>query len=753
MALGFSSDSPAAAASDNFPNVPSNLQTRPVDISELSRISKAKLTHVPESNTPYLGLAARLSQTWLNQWTILLLLVLVKTLLTIGSLRDSIGDAKEQALAACTKVEDIGSSMASMPHYLSVGVNDMSASGIEKAVDGMVSAMQLAITVIESLILFVISMMTSTYVCLVTSMVHSGLDAATNVTKEVTDLMNDAISTVASSISDGATSLQDTINSFAQEIESSVFGKLLPDIPTVNFTAQISELKDIKVNTTSFTSKLETLNDKIPTFSDVKNLTGEVVSVPFDLIRNQLTQKYGNYVFDGSAFPVAQKQQLRFCSDNNSLNSFFDGLYKIVRDARTAFIVVLILLAVAAMAPMAWTEIRRWRRERENAKLVGLSKYDPMDVIYITSRPHSSIIGIKMASYFSGRNQILVRWAWAYMTSVPALLVLSLAMAGFFACLCQLIILHLLEKQVPELSAQVGDFAEDVVTTLQKSSSEWSNGANGVIANLNDEINNDLLGWVSNGTTAVNNTLNEFTDAMQSALDFAFNGTVLKEPIQDVIYCLIGLKVATVQKGLTWLHDQANVTFPMFPNNVFSLGANESLNKDSDLTTFLSSPSSVTTDEISGAVDKVITRLRSALVIQTFISLGVFLIYVVVVLCAMVRALIGAATPQKTRAEGGGSFKFTEDPPTYTPSPVYSAAPAAAVQNPFTNAAHSLYTASGEDDSMHMANFYPGATAHSTSEKVSQVPSHTTAAQTGQVSANHVSLHAKILHSNTSGQT
>src|ERR1700753_1003704 len=73
--------------------------------------------------TPYLGLRARLSQVWLNRWTILLLLVLVRTLLAVGTLDDGLAPARKEALSACTDVEDAGSTLASMPHYMSQGVN------------------------------------------------------------------------------------------------------------------------------------------------------------------------------------------------------------------------------------------------------------------------------------------------------------------------------------------------------------------------------------------------------------------------------------------------------------------------------------------------------------------------------------------------------------------------------------------------------------------------------------------------------
>jgi len=87
--------------------------------------------------TPYLGLRARLSQTWINRWTILLLLVLFRTLIAIARLDDDIGSARTEALSMCTSVENVGSAMASMPYYMSQGVNDLTADGIDKAIDGL----------------------------------------------------------------------------------------------------------------------------------------------------------------------------------------------------------------------------------------------------------------------------------------------------------------------------------------------------------------------------------------------------------------------------------------------------------------------------------------------------------------------------------------------------------------------------------------------------------------------------------------
>jgi len=216
------------------------------------------------------------------------------------------------------------------------------------------------------------------------------------------------------------------------------------------------------------------------------------------------------------------------------------------------------------------------------------------------------------------------------------------------------------------LAGQVGAFADEVVQSLENVSDKWATDANSVVTNLNNDINKDLIGWVSNATDAVNNTLTTFVDTMNLGLETAFNGTILIDPIKTVLYCVIGIKIETMQKGLTWVHDHAHVNFPMFDNNTFSMGAKDSVNGDSSLTTFLASPSSVTTDEVTGAVKHVVEWLHKKLIQDALISLGLLLLYVIVVLFGVARTLAGMASHERGRAEGGMRYTGDDRP---TPSP------------------------------------------------------------------------------------
>ncbi|KAI1201571.1 hypothetical protein F5X97DRAFT_331292 [Nemania serpens] len=606
--------------------------------------------------TPYLGLRSRLSQIWFNKWTVLILLVLAQFLFTVGGLNDNLSEAKAKALSACTKVEDVGSAFASMPHYLSVGVNEVTASTITHSVQALMAVLDMILTGIEQLILFVIGFMTDTYVCLIAMVIHGGLNATALAVEKTTDVVNDAIDGVADGIAGAANDIQkiiDKVYSVADKISDAnpidgLFNRdemliergLLPDKPDLakDIVAKMDELKDINIDSSGWVNGLDDLNKKIPTFDEVKNLTTQAVSIPFDLIRKEIDKAYGDWKFDDKAFPVAQKEALSFCSDNDGLTKFFETLFKIAYNAKVAAIVILVLLAIAVCFPMYILEKRRWRRQNELAN----HAVDILDYGYMYSSPMTARAGLAASRKIGGKSEprkIIARWAISYATSLPALFVLSLALAGFFSCAWQGILLKSIENEVPALSHEVGDFAGDVVNKLTNISQKWSDDANGVLLSFSHEINDDILGKVTNGTTAVNNTLNTFLNEIDKGLNTAFGNTLFKDLVKETVRCFIGLKIESVQKGLTWVHDHAHIDFPMFPNNIFSVGANNSIKSDNGLTTFLASPSSVTTDEITDAVDHVTDWLRNQIIQQALISTGLLLVYIVVVLLAVVRAI------------------------------------------------------------------------------------------------------------------
>jgi len=356
---------------------------------------------------------------------------------------------------------------------------------------------------------------------------------------------------------------------------------------------------------------------------------------------------------------VPAKDKLSFCSEGNSINEFFDGLIEMAYTARKVGLGVLIVLAILVCIPMAWMEVRRYRTMQERAALFDAG-HDGMDVVYIASRPTSGGIGLWMGRRFgSARRQVIVRWAWAYATSTPMLFLLALGIAGLFSCFCQYLLLRAIQKKVPELTQQVADFAGQVVASLDNASMAWSNGVNSAVGKLDDDINNDILGWVNTSTTAVNETLNVFVDEMSKTLNATFGGTVLYDPIKEVLNCLIGLKIASFQSGLTWVQEHAHVSFPGVSNDTFSLGAAAMASDSDSAADLLAAPDDKSKDAISAAVDRVVEKLMSGIRIEALISTALLVTWLVMALGGYIYA-----STRLFRHETGQETAYVVDPVT-----------------------------------------------------------------------------------------
>lgn len=580
----------------------------------------------------------------MNRWTVLLLLVLARFLISLDGLNTNLATAKTRAEDACTKVEDLGSSMASMPHYLSAGVNRLAADGITKAVHGLVDILLMILTGVQQLIMFFIEVKVGLVLCFSTAIARAVLEVGEFALNGATEKLNDAIKSISGDLNSAAGGIVHDLDKIRNTLKTIPGGgniaKMVPD--TSGLEDNLKKLDDVSINTDEVLGSLKDIENKI-SYDNVKNVAKEAIAVPFDMVKRLLNESYGTWEFDHSVFPIPAKESLSFCSDS-TLDDFFEVLFKIAANAKIIGIVALIALAVLACAVMAWWEIKRFNRQLHKSET--LINREPMDIVYIAGRPLTAGTGVWLSEKLSSdrKRQFLFRWVIAYATTHTALFVLALAVTGAFSCLCQWIVMRAIQQEIPALAATVGDFAGDVVTFLEQASMKWANDSNGVILEFQGDINDKMFGHVRNATHAANDTIGKFDDTMHEGLNKAFGGVPpLEKFLSDIIDCLIGNKLDSVQKGLTWVNEQARVTLPLFPVDVFSLGTNDSTGGNSSATKFLSTPSSSVTDEITDAVDSVVETLRSSIIQQVVISIALFLIYLAYVFFAGAQAAVRMA--------------------------------------------------------------------------------------------------------------
>ena len=152
--------------------------------------------------------------------------------------------------------------------------------------------------------------------------------------------------------------------------------------------------------------------------------------------------------------------------------------------------------------------------------------------------------------------------------------------------------------------------------------------------------------------------------------------TIDMKPAEEIINCLIGLKIEALQKGLTWLHDNAKISFPKIAPDTFSVGAINSLSSDSPGDSFLADPESASSDMVTDALYKLSMEWQDTLTTEAWISGGVVLVWVLVLVIALVRTGSLWWGTDKVRGDGGGrGTNFSGGlplPPANVPPPSYS---------------------------------------------------------------------------------
>ena len=632
----------------------------------------------PDGITPYLGLQARLSQIWVNRWTVLLLLILARILIAISSLDSEVTSARREVLSSCSSVESASSAMVSMPHYMAHGVNEITSTGVEEAVKGLESMLLLTATGVEEIVLYLIRVMYSTYLCLVTLAVRGSVHVATELLADAGDFVNKTVKSIGNDISYTTGSFDHNLNDFLGKLNgaASVSGR---KVPSINLTDQINQLQGIPLPA-SIGDDIVSLNESLPNLIPSENVTQNTLSTPFEEVKRNISQALGNYSFNRSALPVPKKNQLSFCEEgNNGINGLFDDVSGTIATGKKTAIAVFVLIAIFICIPLAWNEIHRWRLMKKRSQLVHKEAHDPMDVVYMVSRPYTAGTGVKAASGFSdARKQILIRWTTAYATTTRALFVLFLGIAGLVSCLCQYIILQNVQHAVPEETRQHASHLsnQQVLSSLENTSTEWAKDANAVIGHISNEMNNQVFGLVNTSTAALNDTLNSFVDMTTNILNATFSGTSLHESFNAVFDGLNLLKVKGIESGLTWAHQNVHINFPLLPNDTFSRGISlssaqqhqnsysyssssslsyRSFTSNNDDSTTTTTASDQITSKINHLLDeRIITKFKNSIQTEAIIAFVLVLVWLAVANFGIFRALALYFRRGKTRAEGGG---------------------------------------------------------------------------------------------------
>jgi hypothetical protein len=217
-----------------------------------------------------------------------------------------------------------------------------------------------------------------------------------------------------------------------------------------------------------------------------------------------------------------------------------------------------------------------------SAPTMTLSDHNLLMLHADSTHPLLTRLANKLTSllHFNRSQHINLSWFFHYVFHPPALVCFLIGFFGILTVELQLLAIAPLEAKFHDrATAAAADLSGTIFTSLNQSmfnqSASYANEINSHIDTIQSTINDGLFGWVNGTTTTLNNTVNGFYNDLQDAVSTLFNGTVLEEPAQEFIKCIIGSKIDAIENALTFLHDNLHIDITRVNESVLVVSPDE----------------------------------------------------------------------------------------------------------------------------------------------------------------------------------
>ncbi|AAW44262.2 plasma membrane fusion-related protein, putative [Cryptococcus deneoformans JEC21] len=598
---------------------------------------------------PYLSLLPRILLTFFSPCLLPMILTIAHLIQNRSSTASLATSLKSSVLSACSGLAKAAASIKTLPRYLAMQTNQEAIRATQASILAIGTMLMDAITIIEAVVNFIVDTYRSLLLCTIELAVRGTLEILISAVQTISDAVTDTLNSVRSNIQDDIGDANDIIQTAVSAINRvTTLVNLNISVPEFSIPA-LSFLQNVTIPTT-FEDGLITLNSSLPTLTDLKKKMDEIIDTPFEALISEInsTRLEMAASFNSSILSVPSLSSLSANSANDLSNdlcsdldtSLIDDTAKALHKLSSIAIGLMFLLLFLIWAALAVWEWRKWKLMKDTVDAVNEEwdrdgKSDAWRMVAIVEHPvlerYSGTFLGKIAKM--PRTRTNLRWFLSYLAHPTCLALLFISLFGFLSIQFQLVALNALKAHAQSsANSTVTASTNSLVTKLNaaalNSSQEYADSYNEAIAGYQDRINNELFGsWVNTTAVTLNSTLVEFYDEVEKALNASFGGTILYNPINTFMYCILGSKITNLEKGLTWISEHAFVDLPTFPSDILLL-SNDSMNEIATPIAAAAVGSGDGGDDDDGVVGTLISHFESALKVErTFygIMLGVWL--------------------------------------------------------------------------------------------------------------------------------
>ncbi|CAG8705343.1 14005_t:CDS:2, partial [Dentiscutata erythropus] len=647
LSTGFAFPSPNSQVEEGFRHRSNGSPTYDTQKQTLGNadISEKYPPNPPQSPTniqPYVGLSGRLSLAWITFPIIALLFIIFRLIIVMGSIQPLVDEVKEKALSSCNSLELATSTLVSLPHFTADGFNRATVDSINLSIKGISKTLDFGILALEGIIVWIIHVYRSTLKCLLELVISGSVSSVAEAVKVLQTFSTTQLTNIKSGIDNDISSANAALNPIRTAISTA--GALLGGINVPNITIPSADaLNSFVLPSSNNVAGLDALSQNL-TITDIETTLDNIVTIPFEQLRTLIQSTMSNLTFNQSLLPVPPSNNLNFCANSLDLSILDQVSHDLIKAATIGIAIIFLigLIMILFNAFYIWFSYKRFMlnvsRTATTAQLITVnsSQESILDIIKIAEHPLLSRWIIKTSRFFKRtENQNLYRWYWDYILYKPALICLTIGIAGVLGIYIQIAILNIVRQNYhTPIQQAISAFGNNVLnlinSRLNNTSQQYANGTNFVISTLENGINQNLLEWVNTTTTTLNNTLNTAIDDISTLIQNTFQSVpALITPVQQVLNCLLFAKIEGIQAGLTFIQDHAVIELPRVNENILMVNPSRMQEVVNEATDKLVGPQNDTTNggEIGRIFDDYENKLRSELILF-IILIGAYLIVV-----------------------------------------------------------------------------------------------------------------------------
>ncbi|KAJ1984964.1 plasma membrane fusion protein prm1 [Dimargaris verticillata] len=531
---------------------------------------------------PYLGLGAKLSRGWATYLIILVLFLAVRLLLHGITMDTMAQDAKDQLAQGCQAVERVGTALLSSPHRAATQANELATRAAQAVIERTADSLVLMVTIIEEVVVFLLSLFRSLEICLVDLVVQGSLGLLRAGMAELQAAFNQAMTKTIDELKAQVNKVVDVANklsSASNSILDAIFGKedTVPKVEYPNTSSWQVQIPD------SVVSSVTEATAKVPKLKDIQQALLAEVRQPFEGLKEKIRSLVDQRTANITAVPVPRARAAQFC-DNSTGQNTIDGL------AHAAQAIVFIGAGVLLFIALLLLVTNLYLIYHHHHFTVGLAlqfphgftQQPPWQAVHDISTGVMYPLVYRFNAYVHRRvpnkaQAHLLRWWAQYVTHLPSLACLGAGILGLIVVYSQVIGLnHLRSEFTPPMARGLDTFRQDVVRAftghMQNASVALAAKVNDPLADLESFANDDLFGPIRTGADQLQVSLGVVVNDTRSGITLAFGETPFYDAALDFVNCTFLQKLGALSHLAAFVSNHTKVNLPRIDDDLLVVG-------------------------------------------------------------------------------------------------------------------------------------------------------------------------------------